>query len=1084
VLSTPPREPRVSALLAAAALVVTVIPALALSASPTAAAHPAEAPAADAIWSSTASRPQASHAGNRRTVNPSAYRAYTLDADALEDALADAPMEDSRRAEAGGARLVVPAPTGELVTFEVVESPVMEDGLAAAHPEIKTYAGHAVGFPDSIRIDVSPLGFHASVRGDHPSWYVDPAYQGDGSLYLSYFGQHLPARERGLVEPELSHDEVSAVRGQDVGQDIGEGPDGLVKLRTYRLALLTDPTYAEFHAPELNDGSQDPASNAAVLAAKVTLVNRVNELYEDDLGVRMVLIDDTDKLNLNTEAKVNQAGGPCGPVSCYDTSGSTNPVIAGGCTSPLLTRTRLVIGQIVGAASFDVGHIGLGIDGGGIASVGVVGGNSKAQGCTGLPGPTGDFYAVDYVAHEIGHQFSGSHTFNGVQGSCSGTNRSPASSVEPGSGSSVMAYAGICQQDNLQPHTDPYFSQRSQTEIGSYVNAPLPNVNEVDSSAFTGFDGVDSFTITIGTATTDPITRGINYSAAGIKTAIDTALGNLPTSGVTVSGYFGGTFGDTGFQVTFGGGALAGTDVPNMVVNPIGFTAQTNDIARGGPPTNGGATVVTSANHNPRVTAPAGRTIPIRTPFALTGSATDVDNDPLVYLWEQNDRGSTAGTALVDNAKLNGPLFRVFGRYADVSFEDAQMYHSPHQNHVDGNPTRVFPDLTQVLADNTNAETGSCPSAAPGPVPVPVVECYAEFLPTALYVGDLIAGNIEPSLNFRLTARDLGGSANVQGGGVDFADVKLVIDKTAGPFQVTSQATAAAYDAGTTQAVTWDVNGTNKPSLATNVRISFSSDGGQTFPTVLAASTANDGTETVTFPAVSTTQGRIKIEAVGNYFFDVNDAPITIAVVDATAPDTFIASGPPDRSHLLARSTTFGFGSSEAPVTFTCTLDGAALPCPGASVALNDLAPGTHRLTVAATDGFSNTDSTPAVTYFTVPVDDAALAAVKGKWKRTADAAAYLGTATTAKKKGATLSTQISGATNVSLVVSTKKKYGEVKVKLNGKSIGTVSLQGASAAQQVVSLPAFDAPVSGTLTLVTTSKKKVVIDGLVVVTAP
>jgi hypothetical protein len=1081
VLSSPRwRGSRGSAIAAAAALILTAVPASAASSAAT--VEPTAAPpATDAIWSAAASRLPASRDGHRRAVEPSDYRAYTLDPDGLEAALAAAPMEGTPTAAEGGARLVVPAPTGELVTFEVVESPVMEERLAAAHPEIRTYSGHAVGFADSIRIDVSPGGFHASVRGDHPSWYVDPAYRQDASLYLSYFGQSLPAPERALVEPELSDRQLRDVSGVGA-RAIGEGPDGLATQRTYRLALLTDPSYADFFAPGLNTGTQDAASNAAVLAAKVTLVNRVNEVYEDDLGVRMVLIDETDKLNLNTAAKANAPGGPCGPISCYDTSGATNPVIVNGCTSPLLTRTRLVIGQIVGAGSFDVGHIGLGVDGGGLASVGVVGGNSKAQGCTGLPFPTGDFYAVDYVAHEIGHQFSGNHTFNGVQGSCAGTNRSATSSTEPGSGSSVMAYAGICQQDNLQPHSDPYFSQRSQTEIGSYVNAALPAVNEVDSSAFTGFDGTDSFTITIGGATTAPIVRGTNYTAAGIKTAIDTALGG--GSSVTVTGYFGGTFGDTGFQVTFGTGALAGTDVPNLVVNPIGFTAQTNDIARGGPPANGGSTVVTSANHNPRVTAPADRTIPIRTPFALTGSATDVDGDPLLCLWEQNDRGSVVGAGLVDNQKLNGPLFRVFGRYADVSTQEALMYHAPDQNLADGNPTRVFPDLTQVLADNTNAETGSCPTAAAGPVPVPLVECYSEFLPTSAYVGDLIAGNAEPSLDFRLTARDQGGAANVPGGGVAFADVKLRLDKTAGPFQVTSQAAPTSYAGGTAQTVVWDVNGTDKPSLATNVRISFSSDGGLTFPTTLAASTSNDGLQTVRIPAVDTAAGRIRIEAVGNYFFDVNDAPITVVVTDATAPETILGSGPPDGGTLLARSTTFGLGADESPVTFSCTLDGAPLPCAGPAVVLGNLAPGTHRFTAAATDDYGNTDSTPAARSFTVPVDDAALTVGKGRWKHPDKASAYLGTVSTARTKGATLRTQIAGARSVALVVTTRKRFGRVKVRLDGVTIGTVSLGRARASRAVIALPAFAAPTSGTLTLVTMSRKKVVIDGVVVVTAP
>jgi reprolysin-like metallo-peptidase family M12B len=1064
-------------------LVVAVIPTVALASS--SAAGSAGAPASpvstpDPVWTSAGARPATSHDGHRRAISPSDYRAYTLDTDGLAVALAAAPMEGTAGAAAGGARLVVPAPTGELVTFEVVESPVMEHRLAAAHPEIRTYSGHAVGFPDSIRIDVSPLGFHASVRGDHPSWYVDPAYRQDDSLYLAYFGQSLPAPERGLVEPELSArqlDDLSRVTAAGVSA----GPDAPVTQRTYRLALLTDPSYAQFYAAGLNDGTQDAASNAAVLAAKVTLVNRVNEVYEDDLGVRMVLIDDTDKLNLNTAAKANAPGGPCGPISCYDTSGATNPVIEAGCTAALLTRTRLVIGQLVGAGSFDIGHIGLGIDGGGIASVGVVGGNSKAQGCTGLPFPTGDFYAIDYVAHEMGHQFSGAHTFNGVQGSCATTNRTAASSVEPGSGSSVMGYAGICQQDNLQPHSDPYFSQRSQTEIGSYVDAQLPAVNEVDSSAFTGFDDTDAFTITVGGATTAPIVRGTSYTAAGIKAAIETALGG--TSTVTVAGYFGGTFGDTGFQVTFGGGALAGTDVPNLVVNPVGFTAQTNDIARGGPPTNGGSSVVTSSNRNPRVTAPPGRTIPIRTPFALTGSATDVDGDPLLYLWEQNDRGSVAGSGLVDNAKVSGPLFRVLGRYADVSTPEALMYHAPDQNLADGNPTRVFPDLTQVLADNTNAETGSCPTAAAGPVPVPVVECYSEFLPTSAYTGDLIAGNAEPSLDFRLTARDQGGTGNVQGGGVDFADVKLRIDRTAGPFQVTSQATPTSYPGGTAQTVVWDVNGTDKPSLAPNVMISFSTDGGRTFPTALAPRTPNDGSQTVRIPAVGTSAGRIKIEAVGNYFFDVNDAPITVVRGDTTAPDTRLAAGPADGSVLLARSTTFGLGADESPVSFACTLDGAPLACPGSAVTLGKLAPGTHRFTAAATDAFSNTDSTPAASSFTVPVDDAALTARRGRWRHPDQASAYLGTVSMATTKGATLQTHIAGARRVALVVTTRKSYGNVKVKLDGVTIGRVSLARSRSSRVVIWLPSFATPASGTLSLVTTSSKKVVIDA-VVVTAP
>jgi hypothetical protein len=393
--------------------------------------------------------------------------------------------------------------------------------------------------------------------------------------------------------------------------------------------------------------------------------------------------------------------------------------------------------------------------------------------------------------------------------------------------------------------------------------------------------------------------------------------------------------------------------------------------------------------------------------------------------------------------------------------------------------------MDQVLNGWTNAATGTCPlpDDTSDTVPDgPELECFSEFLPTASYIGDANANNTEPSLDFRLTARDNGGDEGFEAGGQDFADVKLRIDKTAGPFLATSQAVPTTYDAGSTQSITWDVNNTAKPTLAPNVKISFSSDGGQTFDRVLAASTPNDGSEAVKIPTVTTTQGRIKIEAVDNYFFDVNDAPITVQVTDTTAPQTFITSGPSDDSYLLATSATFGLGSNESPVTFTCTIDGANLPCPGSSVTVSNLSPGTHTFTAQATDNVGNVDTSPAIVHFTVPVDDRGLTATTGRWKRLADAAAFLGTVSVAEKKGATLSTTISGAKRLALVVSTGKKLGEVKVKLNGTTLRTISLKGPAARQVTVLVSNFGAPASGTLTIVSAQNKKVVIDGLLVVT--
>ena len=203
-----------------------------------------------------------------------------------------------------------------------------------------------------------------------------------------------------------------------------------------------------------------------MLAAKVTLVNRLDQLYGDDLSIRLQLVAGTDtKLNLWTAAEASGANGPCGQFPCFPSS-----MLAAGCTLPLLDRQRWVVGHLVGARNYDVGHLVLGIDGGGIAYLDAVGHDTKAGGCTGLSTPSGDAYTVDYLAHELGHQFGADHTFDGSAGGCAG-NRAADSAVEPGSGSTIMGYAGICGADDLQAHSDPVFSAVSRDAIDAFVQA-------------------------------------------------------------------------------------------------------------------------------------------------------------------------------------------------------------------------------------------------------------------------------------------------------------------------------------------------------------------------------------------------------------------------------------------------------------------------------------------------------------------------------------------------------------------------------------------------------------------------------------
>ena len=666
------------------------------------AAIPPSAARSAAAWTdlpspSAAKGPAASAA--RRAVNPRRFRALALDRDALAGALAGAGST------AKPATIALPAPDGRYRRFAVVPTSVMEPGLAAAHPDIATYRG--TGIDDrgaTVHLDLTPLGFHASVRGPGISWYVDPYYHGEQSVYASYRradvteDPHGGLRDRALTAPFSG----PAPLGFDAA---AAGP--AVRLHTYRLALVSDPAYAAFFGA------------AKVTAAKVVLINRVNQLYEDDLAVHLTLVAGNDRLNFNTTAQMNGPNGPCGSAPCYTSEQ------AAFCDVPALDQTRTVIGQLIGASNYDVGHLAMGVNGGGVAYLGVVGDDYKAGGCTGLPFPTGDFFAIDYVAHEIGHQFSGNHTFNGCGGG------SEETGVEPGSGSSIMAYAGICGTDDLQQHSDPYFSQRTIDEITDYVGFDPYEIDETQTVSLRAFSGSDSFRLTYNGVQSPVIRRGTNYTEAGIAAALRAIPAIGAAAIITVApwdGLLGEQPDDRGFAVTFGG-SRGGVDIaPLTLTSPVGVTGFVGETARGGPIRNAG-TVTTTANHAPVVNAPAAFTIPTRTPFSLTGAATDADGDALTYLWEQNDAGT--GADLVSNDKRRGPLFRIFGTAADVSFEDSLLIPAPGENTAGSDPTRVFPDLAQIVAGNTNAATGACPAAPEDPpVPQPIVDCFSEFLPT------------------------------------------------------------------------------------------------------------------------------------------------------------------------------------------------------------------------------------------------------------------------------------------------------------------------------------------------------------------
>ncbi len=347
-------------------------------------------------------------------------------------------------------------------------------------------------------------------------------------------------------------------------------------------------------------------------------------------------------------------------------------------------------------------------------------------------------------------------------------------------------------------------------------------------------------------------------------------------------------------------------------------------------------TNITANNATPVVAPVSNYTIPISTPFALTGSATDANaGDVLTYCWEQNDNSTTTGNASVANpTKLTGPNWLTFDPTTS--------------------PTRIFPRLSTILAGNF----------VTGPLPG----------------GDAIA-NIEAlssvarTLNFRLTVRDnspYSSNPPVKVGQTAFTDVAITVTNAngIGAFGVTAPNTAVTWQAGSTQTVTWTVaNTTGAPVNCATVNILLSTDGGFTWPVTIATNTANDGTETITVPNNPTTTARIKVESVGNIFFDISNANFIITVppsgftFDSPAAANITCAGASSASITLGTAAQGGFST---PINLTAsgnpggtTVSFAPNPLtPGNSTVVtlnntNTLAPGNYDITVTGTAGTS-----------------------------------------------------------------------------------------------------------------------------------
>lgn len=321
--------------------------------------------------------------------------------------------------------LALPHPDGQLITYQISPTFVMPEGLAARYPQIRSYRGW--NKQGSVRLEIAPDGLRAYFFGQDERVALRPAGRPDRLQWQQAAKSDFHCGVSGKTTP--------AGRPKAAPYTIGD------TLRTYRLAVAVTGEYSA----ELDN---DPAM---VMASVVSAVNRVNEIYERDLSISMVLVDSTDK------------------VFFYNPDTDPYTSSQNGRATTRMNQNQTVLDTTLGPEAYDVGHV---FDSefnnnNGVARLqSVCNPNTKGRGYTATNPPTGDLFAVDYFAHELGHQFGGNHPFN----QCGPDNQGPVP-YEPGGGTTIMAYAGICGSNNIQLRSDDYFhavSIREMTEFAQF----------------------------------------------------------------------------------------------------------------------------------------------------------------------------------------------------------------------------------------------------------------------------------------------------------------------------------------------------------------------------------------------------------------------------------------------------------------------------------------------------------------------------------------------------------------------------------------------------------------------------------------
>lgn len=571
----------------------------------------------------------------------------------------------------------LPDENGVLSDFYLQKTQNFQPELAKKFPSIQSFKVVKVSDRTvSGRVSLGTNGFNAVISSSNKKPIIIEPYLKDKSKYMVY--------SKASLHNEKEHFECNVINENLLAKKVVASKqvnDGL--LRTYRIAIVATAEYSQFHLERENISlsATDQVRKATILSAINTSLTRINEVFERELSVNFTLVANNDK------------------ILFFDTNtdGITNNALA-----EMIDECQVICDREIGNVNYDIGHVVSKGNNTGLAAGGVVClTGQKARAATSRTFPVGDTFDVDFFAHEIGHQFGASHSYNN---SCE-RNRFDATAVEPGSGSTIMSYAGICSP-NVQGQVDDYFHTVSLTQMWDVIQSSATCASSIN----------------------------INNTAPTVDAGLDYV-------------------------------------------------------------------------------------IPKNTPFVLSGTGSDLEDEAtLTYSWEQTNNNIAIMPPVSSNQE--GPTFRSL---------------SPKNT-----AERYFPNLEDIVAGNS-----------------PIWE----VLPA-----------VARSLNFSLTVRD----NNPAGGAFAKDDIGITV-ADAEPFLVTSQNTPEIWNVGSTQTITWEVGTTNQSPINTQfVTIKLSIDGGKTFPVSLTESTVNNGSFAFVVPENISEEVRVMVKAGDNIYFDVNDSNIEI----------------------------------------------------------------------------------------------------------------------------------------------------------------------------------------------------------------